>query len=544
MTDKIGNFGGFSKGGSNPKQDWLYTPMEVFRSKKVLVDGALQPARIYVRKGKIVKVASGHQLPEDDLDQTDLVDNDLGSLVVMPGLVDSAVHLNDPVSHGSGWEGCPEVTRAAAAGGFTAVVDLPVFSVPSMNSVDLMARKIKRIMGRTHVDVALLAGVHASNIANIRPLVKSGVAGFKCFLGDTGCKDLKAVTDVTVLENILHQMDKSDTILHVEANFDQSKKPALPQEERGSGDYQAYLESRPEAKEHEAIRMVAEAMYNTGGQVKVHLNNLASGSACQIVKQLRDEEGLPITADTTTYYLTLKSEQVTNGATEFKANPPIRNAANQEMLWDGIREGVIQNVVTNHLALPPDVANANKGDFFKARSGFESLQLALPLMWTLGQQQGMHLEEVHAVMSEGPAMAAGLELRKGKFEVGYDADIVAWDPSQRFTVTQEMLMHRDKVTPKRSPFLGMQLQGVVKQTVVRGRTVYEEGKLKVSGKPPGQLLLHGELADEVGRFGDVVEGGPQIRRRLSRQNTSPNIITSVPGGITLHETTRRRSYYT
>ena len=505
--------------------------MEVFRSRQVLFDdrGCLAPARIYVQNGKIVRVMDGYEFPKGIPEDEVVCVYDCDRDVIMPGLVDAGTHCNDPGR--SEWEGFTTVTKAGVAGGFTTLVDLPIYSVPPTTSVETLFRKINNAKGNSYLDISFLGGMTTSNTGNVKSMVKAGVAGFKCYLSDTGVAGFKSV-DILGVENILKEMKNKDSILHVECHY-----PNRDPEVKGDPSvYQTYLDNNPESAEHDAINAVLDAMHNTGAEVKVHITNLASGSACELVKEAQDD-GLPLTADTTYYYLTLTQDNIPDGATEFKACPPIRDEINQELLWDGIKEGVIQNVNTNHLGLPPSIAKNNRGDFLKARAGIDTLQFALPLMWTFGRQQGLSLDECHKLMARGPATACGLEHRKGCLEPGFDADFCIWNPQETFTVTEDMLIHKNKT----NPYLGMKLKGVVKQTVVRGVVVYENGQIIVP-KPTGLVLLAGELGDEVGRFGDVIPGGPQFKRRTS---LTPQMVNTslLPGEDMQFKQARRNSYY-
>jgi allantoinase len=386
--------------------------------------------------------------------------------VLMPGLVDSHVHVCEP-GH-TEWEGFATATRAAAAGGITTLVDMPLDSVPVTVSVDALEVKRKAADGQCHVDVAFWAGVIPGNAPDLEPLARAGVAGFKCFLADSGSPDFPPV-DPGQLLGALRVITGLRLPLLVHAESPPASAPAHSTAIPG---YAGYLASRPRGLENLAVAQVIEAARATGGHA--HIVHLSSSDALPMIASAR-REGVRITAETCPHYLTLTAEEIGDGQTTAKCSPPVREAANRELLWTGLRDNILDQVVSDHSPCTAPMKAA--GDWDRAWGGISSLQLGLPLIWTQARRRGLGLARVAAWMAAAPARLAGLTA-KGRIAPGYDADLCVLAPDQSFTVDPARLHHKHAAT---TPYAGRSLYGVVRATIVRGQ-------LTDPGRPHGKLL--------------------------------------------------------
>jgi allantoinase len=390
-----------------------------------------------------------------------------GDEVLLPGLVDSHVHSNEPGR--TDWEGFATATLAAAAGGVTTVIDMPLNCLPP--TIDAAALAVKRAAarGQCQVDVGFWGGAVPGNAAAIRGLRDAGALGFKCFLVDSGVPEFPPL-DGPALDRAARAIAGLGSLLLVHA-----EDPACIAAVRGGGghDYAAFLRSRPAEAETRAIAEVIEVARRTG--VRAHILHVSAAEALPLLAAARDE-GLAITGETCPHYLALAAQDVPAGATEYKCCPPIRERANRELLWEGLRAGVLDCVVSDHSPCPPELKRAGGGDFGSAWGGIASVQLALPVVWTAGRERGACLADVARWMAAAPARIAGLAA-KGRIAVGCDADLVAFAPDDEFVVTAGLLRHRHKLTP----YLGQRLTGVVRRTWLRGQDI-------PSAKPAGELL--------------------------------------------------------
>jgi allantoinase len=390
--------------------------------------------------------------------------------VLLPGLVDTHVHVNEPGR--THWEGFTTATKAAAAGGVTTIVDMPLNSLPP--TIDAAALDVKRASanGQCSVDVAFWGGAVPGNEPDRDRLHLAGVRGFKCFLADSGVPEFPPL-DTAGLHRAAAQVAEFGSLLLVHAED--------PAHLRGAGgaDYAAFLQSRPPRAETSAIEAVIETARCTG--VRAHILHVSSADAIGLLAGAR-ADGLAVTGETCPHYLALAAEDVGAGATEFKCCPPIRNRANADRLWAGLLAGVIDCVVSDHSPCPPDLKLHDTGDFAKAWGGIASLQLSLPVVWTWARDRGGELTDLVRWMAGAPAQLAGLA-GKGRIAVGCDADLVAFAPDAAFVVGPGMLEHRHKLTP----YAGRQLTGVVRRTWLRGREIFGAGQ-EAAGRPAGELL--------------------------------------------------------
>jgi allantoinase len=421
----------------------------VIRARRMITPEGERPGAVGVRDGVIVAVDSELDGPAF----VDLADDE----VLLPGLVDTHVHVNDPGR--SEWEGFATATRAAAAGGVTTIVDMPLNSVPP--TVDVVALDLKRAtaFGNTHTDVGFWGGAVPGNLAELRALHEAGVFGFKCFLSHSGVDEFGHLS-TNELATALATLRDLDALMIVHA-----EDPALIEhapDPHGRA-YREFLASRPKDAEHRAIATVIDLARRHGG--RVHVLHLSSAGALPMIAAAR-RDGVAITVETCPHYLTLTAEEIPDGATQFKCCPPIREVANQDLLWQGLADGVIDCVVSDHSPCTPDLKRFDTGDFGAAWGGIAGLQLGLPVMWTAARTRGVPLTDVVRWMSAAPAAHAGLTT-KGAIEPGRDADLCVLAPDEEFTVDAARLFHRNAV----SAYHGRTLAGVVRRTWLRGREV-------------------------------------------------------------------------
>jgi allantoinase len=428
-------------------------------AEQTLVDGRLMAATLRVQAGKIVAIEPGRS---DDAD-------DLGSGVLMAGLVDTHVHINEPGR--TDWEGFATATRAAAAGGITTVVDMPLNCIPVTTTPEALATKLEVCAPLLHVDCGFWGGVIPANAADLGGLASSGVLGAKCFLVHSGIDDFPQVT-ADHLRDAMPVLRDAGLRLLVHAELDLGEDPSdLPPQA-----YARFLASRPARWEDAAIALMIDLCRTTN--CPVHIVHLSSAGSLEQLAAAK-AEGLPITAETCPHYLCLNAEAVPDGATAFKCCPPIRDRANQELLWKGLADGTIDFVTSDHSPCTPHLKLPDEGDFMGAWGGIASLQLGLRTIWTAARSRGFGLEDLSYWLSERPAQIAGINERKGKLAIGYDADLVLWSPDAIEPLTAEHLHHRHKI----SPYLGQELFGKVQRTWLRGQCIYDNGSFApASGK--------------------------------------------------------------
>lgn len=436
---------------------------QAFRSTRVLTPNGLRPGTLLVEHGRIAAVAGWGEVPRDSKLR------DFGDSVILPGLVDSHVHINEPGR--TEWEGFRTATQAAAAGGVTTLVDMPLNCAPE--TIDLHALKAKRnaAQGQAWVDWATWGGVVRGNTDALLSLVDAGVPGFKCFLIHSGI-DGFAWVDEADLRLALDRLRGSGLPLLVHAELAGPVNAATQKLNATNADwrkYSTYLASRPDEAEVDAIAMLVRLAEEF--DTPIHIVHLASAQALPLLAAAR-RQGLPITVETCVQYLWFAAEEIPDGATEFKCAPPIRNAENREALWAALNEGLIDMVTTDHSPCPPAMKGREEGRWDLAWGGIASLGLALPVLWTAMARRGIGIEKLGQWMAAAPAGLAGLTGRKGTLAAGADADFVVFNPDAKWTVTKEHLHFRHKL----SPYLGADLQGQVLETCLRGEQVYDAGR--------------------------------------------------------------------
>jgi len=435
------------------------TPADlVILSTRVVTPGGTAPAAVAISDG-VVTAIHDHGAGPDSPRRLDV-----GDAVLLPGGVDTHVHVNEPGR--TEWEGFETATRAAAGGGITTIVDMPLNSVPVTTTTAALELKARAAAGHATIDYAFWGGVVPGNIDQLAPLARAGVRGFKCFLVPSGIDEFPPVGE-SQLRPAMSKLAGLGLPLLVHAEL--PGPIARAGSSRGSDPrrYGSYLASRPRAAELEAVNLMLGLCRETG--CRVHIVHV---SAAETLGRLRDARraGLPVTAETCPHYLTFAAEEILDGATAWKCAPPIRERSNREQLWDGLAQGTLDLVASDHSPAPPALKCLETGDFVRAWGGIASLELGLAATWTGARDRGRDLGDLARWCAERPARLAGLP-RKGRIAPGCDADLIVFDPDARFTVRPGQLRQRHPVTP----YAGMTLAGVVRQTFVRGVCVHKEG---------------------------------------------------------------------
>jgi allantoinase len=441
----------------------------VIKSKKVACDGRIAPLQVHIQDQKIKDVVAY----EHNFSDVKVVD--CGDLVVMPGLVDTHVHVNEPGR--TEWEGFATATRAAARGGITTIVDMPLNCMPVTTSAKAFEVKLKAVKGKLSVDAGFYGGLVPGNNAELKPLAELGVLGFKAFMVHSGIDDFPKVSaeDFRAAMPIIKKLGVP-LLAHAELECPISK-PSTGSDQS----YQTFLDSRPHDWECEAIKLLIALCEET--RCPVHVVHLSSSEALPILQKAR-AKGLPITVETCPHYLVFNAEGIMRGDTRFKCTPPIRENANREKLWAGLKAGIIDFVVSDHSPCTPVLKKLEEGSFTEAWGGIASLQFGLSSIWTEAKARGIELPSLVSWLSTGPAKFVGLTHKKGQIAKGFDADLVVWDPDSEVQITSEHIEHRHKLTP----YEGKKLFGLVKETYLRGKRIYSD-KDGFLAKPAGEALL-------------------------------------------------------
>jgi allantoinase len=446
----------------------------VIRARRAVLPGGTGPASVRISQGRIAEVGPYEAADEGGRpgaaraggagDTVVLGDDE----VLLPGLVDTHVHVNEPGR--TDWEGFASATRAAAAGGITTIIDMPLNSIPPTTDAGALRVKRESAAGQIHVDVGFWGGAVPGSTGRMRELHEAGAFGFKVFLADSGVTEFPPV-DRAGLAGVMAEGAALGSLVIVHAEDAAVLAAAPPAAGR---DYGRFLRSRPAAAEVAAIGQVIDLARRTGA--RAHVLHLSAADAIGLVA------AAPlVTAETCPHYLALAAEDIPDGATQFKCCPPVRERANRERLWQALADGIIGCVVSDHSPCPPglkhlDSGDMNRGDFGAAWGGISSVQLALPVVWTQARQRGLSLDDIARWMAAGPADLAGVA-GKGRIAAGCDADLVAFAPEDSFTVEPERLHHRHRLTP----YAGQRLHGVVRRTWLRGAPV-------PGPRPAGRLL--------------------------------------------------------
>ena len=442
------------------------SPRFALKSSKACLPAGLQPAVIIVDGERIESIVSPSQFSDD------IPCEDFGDLVLSPGVVDTHVHINEP---GTDWEGFLTATSAAAAGGVTTLIDMPLNSLPVTTTAAALRAKQEAAALSCRIDVGFYGGVVPNNSDEITKLVSGGVFGIKSFLCNSGLPEFPA-TSASDLREILPRLKGTGVPLLVHAELvDQSLAATVTD----NCSYVEYLLSRPAKWETDAIEMLIKLCRKF--QTPIHVVHVATSSAAKLIDDAQKDQ-LPISFETCPHYLYFHAEQIKSGDTRFKCAPPIRMRSNNEKLWSMLCNGQIDTIGSDHSPCPPDMKSMETGVFRDAWGGIAGLQFSLPVIATLARSRGVKVEEITKWLSVNPARIVGLENRKGQLLAGLDADIVVWDPEAEFTVKPKDVFHRHKLTP----YTGERLFGRVRRTYLRGNLVFQNGNQ--IGDSVGQLL--------------------------------------------------------
>ncbi len=443
------------------------TSVPAIASQRVLAEGSLAPRTLHFASGKITRVEDGIH-PDA---------RSFGDAVIMAGMVDTHVHINEPGR--TAWEGFQTATAAAAVGGVTSLVDMPLNCIPVTTSLEALDEKLAVTREGLSVDVGFWGGVVPGNATELRRMAERGALGAKAFMCHSGIDDFPKSTrdDLRVAMRALSKA-KIPLLAHAEVEL-ALKDPSGPPD-----DYATFLASRPRSFEDHAIAILIDLARETG--CPVHVVHLSSATALPMLAAARDE-GIPITVETCPHYLCLIAERVPRGDTSYKCMPPIRESANRDALWRGLIDGVIDFIVSDHSPCTPNLKRLEDGNFLDAWGGIASLQLGLPNIWSEARTRGVSIETLARWLCSRPAAFAGIADRKGTIRVGADADVVVWDPDARFVVEERELRFRNKL----SPYLGKSVRGRVLSTWLRGEEIFEVARGLSEGRGE-QLLYRGE----------------------------------------------------
>ncbi len=453
----------------------MITPAKAIRAQRVITPEGEQPATVVFANGVITAV-----LPFDAHVDATLIE--IHDAVLMPGLVDTHVHINEPGR--TDWEGFDTATHAAAAGGITTLVDMPLNCIPVTTTADALATKLAEVDGKLWVDCAYWGGAIPDNLADLPALLEAGVLGVKSFTIHSGIDEFPAVSesDLKAAMRILARYHLP-YLIHAELDKGQVASPAIGRS------YQHFLHSRPRVWENDAITMVIKVMRELtaeGLTPRAHIVHLSSSDALPLLAQAR-AEGLQLTAETCPHYLTLFAEAIADGLTIFKCCPPIREDENRERLWQALHTGLLDMVVSDHSPCTPQLKLMESGDLENAWGGISALQFGLPLIWTEGQKRGFSLSDLARLMCQRPAEIAGIP-HKGKLAVGYAADFCVFDANTNVTITAESIKHKHKI----SPYIGHTVHGQVLQTWLAGELIFAHGQYL--GSASGRSVLRPQPA--------------------------------------------------
>ncbi|CAR25659.1 ZYRO0A05104p [Zygosaccharomyces rouxii] len=471
-------------------------PIKAIGSQRCIIDSRETAATLLYStdSGKIIEIYN-ELVPSVDDPRLKLFDvedfEDVTPKVILPGLVDSHVHLNEPGR--TDWEGFATGTRAASSGGVTTVVDMPLNAIPPTINVANFNTKLKAAEGQLWCDVGFWGGLVPGNLKDLIPLVKAGVRGFKGFLMDSGVPEFPPI-DKCYIENAMSELSNSKAMVMFHAELDTGSQETSHDnhhQETDSCQYDSFLASRPDRFEFDAISLIIDCLKksmaaNSGKGPSVHIVHLASMEAIPLMRQAH-KDGLPITAETCFHYLSLAAEKIGKGATFCKCCPPIRNEKNRLALWEGLRDGSITSVVSDHSPCTPELKQLEKGDFMSAWGGISSVGLGLPLLHTVGStlNPSVSLMEIVKWCCENTAEQVGLQHRKGHLRIGYDADFVIFDPNAKQRVTNPTVYFKNKLTA----YNGQELIGIVQRTILRGLTIFDVSHGGPSKSPLGKPIL-------------------------------------------------------
>lgn len=436
-------------------------------SNRIITPEGMRKGFVLIQEGKIADLLN--EIPEGDFLVTDVGDH-----VLMAGIIDPHVHINEPGR--TDWEGFDTATKAALAGGITTLVEMPLNASPVTTTAKAFDEKIKATEGKLHTNCGFWGGIVPGNENEIEPLIEKGVLGFKAFLTHSGIDEFPNVTEED-LRRVMPVIAKHGFPLLVHCELSEEVMPGRRKDDKS---YKQYLASRPKKWEDDAIALMIRLCeeYNC----RTHIVHLSSADSIEQIAKAK-QKGLPMTAETSQHYLYFCAEEIKDGQTEFKCAPPIREKENNERLWQALKEGIIDFVATDHSPAPAALKELVSGDFIKAWGGISSIQFALPVLWTAAKKNNCSLNDIAKWLCEKPALLPQLNT-KGKIAKGYDADLVVWNQEKSFTVTEDIIQHRHKITP----YLNEELYGTVEQTWLAGQKVFDGGKFLHLNK--GRILYH------------------------------------------------------
>ena len=464
----------------------MTTPDLIVRGLRVLTSEMKEPgpAAIHIYHGVIMAISKFDEVPPG------IPIFNAGDSVVMPGLVDTHVHINEPGR--TDWEGFTTATRAAAAGGVTTLIEMPLNSIPATTSAGGLREKLAAAEGKLWVDVGFWGGVVPGNTSELKPLWEAGVFGFKCFLVPSGIDEFPHVSE-SDLHVALQELVKLRAPLLAHAELLRPiERAAAAAAKNPPTQYATWLASRPREAEDEAITLLLRLAREHNA--RIHIVHLSSASSLPLLRQAKAELAA-ISVETCPHYLIFLAEEIPDRGTEFKSAPPIRERENREQLWAGLQEGLIDFVVSDHSPCPPEMKQQDTGNFLDAWGGIASLQLSLPAVWTSARQRGYSVRNIAEWMCRGPARLAHLEKYKGDIAIGLDADLIVWNPDATFRVEPPLLHHQHKLTP----YGGRELAGVVEATFLRGRRIYEAGSARLGGSATRGEFLSGPIGSALKR---------------------------------------------
>lgn len=444
-------------------------PLTIY-SKNCWIDHKFQEATIFVQEGLISKIEAGKAIPPSSNFE------DAGDNILMPGIIDAHVHINEPGR--TDWEGFETATLAAAVGGITTIIDMPLNSNPVTISKEFLTLKHQAANGKLNVNCGFYGGIVPENIGDLEELIRSGVLGIKAFLTHSGIDDFPNVTE-TDLEKGMAILSKYNIPLLVHCELDENNSEAQKVLNQNPFSYKAYLNSRPKSWENKAIQLMIKLCEKH--RCKTHIVHLSSAEALDDIVKAK-QAGLPITVETCPHYLFFNTEEIPDGDTRFKCAPPIREKTNNDLLKKAIANELIDFLTTDHSPAPPEIKELKTGNLKKAWGGIAGLQFLLPAAWTALKDK-ISPEIFIPLLTEKPARFLGLNHRKGLLRVGYDADFVIWNPDEIFTVSEGAVYHKHKTTP----YLNRKLSGVVKQTYVNGQRVFDQNRFYQ--KNAGEIIL-------------------------------------------------------
>ncbi|XP_034840236.1 allantoinase-like isoform X1 [Maniola hyperantus] len=459
---------------------------QLFLSKRLVTESKIFDGGVLVDdRGIIVDILDRNEAEKlITKSKTKLKVTDGGEWALIAGVVDSHVHVNEPGR--TAWEGFRTATNAAAAGGITTIIDMPLNSIPPTTTLENLKTKVKSASGHVYVDVGFWGGVIVGNQDSLRDLVKAGVVGFKCFLCPSGVDEFPNV-GAEDLELAFNALEGTGSVLAFHAELDDDNSCGEKNiSEQDPEEYKTYLESRPPRMELNAITLITSFLERT--DVRVHVVHVSSATVVPLLEKARASRLAKghqawrggVTAETCHHYLTLSASDVPRGHSEYKCAPPIRDADNKEKLWKYLLDDKLDLVVSDHSPCTPDLKCSNT---LEAWGGISSVQFGLSLFWTQASHRGLDLRSISKYLSAGPANLCGLQDRKGTLKPGLEADLVYFDPDESFIVTPGIIRHKNKLTP----YVGKELKGVVKKTYVRGQLVFGDGD--IVGEPKGKLLI-------------------------------------------------------